>query len=166
MDDRQIKHMVSRFLGWKLPANFSPDCGIVFEPEHSAEYMAKQGKPPMRHEPNGTNLFTATQATEMVRWMVEGLPRSVEAVSLAEALRGMSARVGAPAAQMFLDAADFLDPPPKREPGFYWVKRVKGEGWQPAELETDGSWWLLGHTGGLAGVVLADIGPRLDNPPK
>jgi hypothetical protein len=30
---------------------------------------------PMKHEPVGTNLFDAMQATEMVRHMVDGLPR-------------------------------------------------------------------------------------------
>lgn len=74
MTDDQIKHMAERFLGWKLPENFRPDAGISFEPEFNVEYMAKQGKPPMRHKPTGTNLFDYTQAVEMVRHMVEGLP--------------------------------------------------------------------------------------------
>jgi hypothetical protein len=37
--------------------------------------MANLGKPPMRHEPVGTNLFDAIQAEAMVRHMLEGLPR-------------------------------------------------------------------------------------------
>ncbi len=73
MNDDQIKHMVERFLAWKLPENFSPDGGIKFEPEFNVEYMAAQGKPPMRHEPTGTNLFDYTQAKAMVRHMIEGL---------------------------------------------------------------------------------------------
>lgn len=32
MTKDQIKHMVDRFLGWKLPESFSPDAGISFEP--------------------------------------------------------------------------------------------------------------------------------------
>lgn len=68
MTDTQIKYMVDRFLGWKLPENFSPDAGISFKAEFN-EHMAH----PMRHEPSGTNLFDATQATEMVRHMIEGL---------------------------------------------------------------------------------------------
>jgi hypothetical protein len=28
----------------------------------------------MKHEPSGTNLFDATQADAMVRYMIEGLP--------------------------------------------------------------------------------------------
>jgi len=67
MTEDSIKHMVNRFLGWKLPENFSPDAGISFKAgfnEHSAH--------PMKHEPTGTNLFDATQADAMVRYMVEG----------------------------------------------------------------------------------------------
>lgn len=73
MTDEQIKHMAERFLMWKLPQPFRPDAGISFEPEFNVEYMAKQGKPPMRHEPTGTNLFGYTEAVEMVRHMIEGL---------------------------------------------------------------------------------------------
>ena len=74
MNDAQIKHMVDRFLTWRLPENFNPDGGISFEPEFNKEFMAKEGKPPMRHEPSGTNLFDATQAEVMVRHMLDGLP--------------------------------------------------------------------------------------------
>ena len=69
MTDAQIKHMVDRFLGWKLPENFSPDGGVSFKKtfnEHTAH--------PMKHEPSGTNLFDATQADAMVRHMIEGMP--------------------------------------------------------------------------------------------
>ena len=74
MTDEQIKHMVDRFLGWRLPENFSPDAGISFNPEYNVEYNAAQGKPPARHQPSGTNLFGAEQATAMVRYMIEGMP--------------------------------------------------------------------------------------------
>lgn len=73
MNEDQIKHMVNRFLGWKLPADFNPDGGISFEPEFNKEYMAREGKPPMRHEPTGTNLLDARQAEAMVRYLIEGL---------------------------------------------------------------------------------------------
>lgn len=66
----QIKHMVDRFLGWKLPENFQPDAGISFKPTFNDD----QPFGPMRHNPSGTNLFDATQAAEMVRFMTEGLP--------------------------------------------------------------------------------------------
>lgn len=74
MTEAQIKHMTDRFLGWKLPANFQPDAGISFQPEYNVEFMASQGKPPMRYEPVGTNLFSAEQAQAMIRHMLEGLP--------------------------------------------------------------------------------------------
>lgn len=71
--DDLVKEMVNRFLNWKLPSDFHPDAGIRFDPEYNVEYMAKQGKPPSIHEPQGTNLFHAGQAEEMVRYML-GLP--------------------------------------------------------------------------------------------
>ena len=64
----QIKYMVNRFLSWRLPDNFAPDAGISFKPvfnEHTSH--------PMKHEPTGTNLFDATQAEEMIRYLIEGL---------------------------------------------------------------------------------------------
>jgi hypothetical protein len=72
-----IKHMVNRFLSWKLPENFNPDGGISFKREYndSPAAMALLGiDKPMKHEPTGTNLFDAVQAEAMVRHMVEGLP--------------------------------------------------------------------------------------------
>ena len=71
MNEEQIKHMVNRFLSWKLPEDFHPDGGISFKPmfnEHTAH--------PSRHEPSGTNLFHIGQAEAMVRHMLEGLPLS------------------------------------------------------------------------------------------
>lgn len=74
LSDEQIRHMVDRFLAWKLPADFRPDAGVSFEPEFNAEYNAGRGKPPQRHEPSGTNLLDAGQAREMVLHMIEGMP--------------------------------------------------------------------------------------------
>lgn len=69
MKDHQIKYLRDRFLQWKLPENFNPDGGISFEkvinPGTDREYI---------REPVGTNLFDATQAEEMVRFMLDGLP--------------------------------------------------------------------------------------------
>lgn len=76
MTDEQIKYMVDRFLGWRLPEHFRPDAGISFNAEYNVEYNAARGKPPARHQPSGTNLFDAQQAQEMVRYMVEGMPQS------------------------------------------------------------------------------------------
>lgn len=63
MTDDQIKYMVDRFLMWKLPEHFNPDCGISFDPKYRDA-----------HSPIGTNLFDAVQATEMVRHMLDGMP--------------------------------------------------------------------------------------------
>ena len=76
MTEDQIKHMANRFLGWKLPDNFNPDGGIAFKPEYNIEYNARHGLPPARHQPSGTNLFGYTEAVEMVRHMIVGLPES------------------------------------------------------------------------------------------
>lgn len=62
----QIKHMVNRFLGWKLPKDFHPDAGISYtRPNYAPEVDAR---------PSGTNLLDATQADAMVRHMIEGMP--------------------------------------------------------------------------------------------
>lgn len=67
--EAQIKHMVERFLSWKLPDTFCPDGGISFDP------VFNKGTPyEARHEPVGTNVLTASEADAMVRHMVEGLP--------------------------------------------------------------------------------------------
>lgn len=69
MNDEQIKHMVNRFLSWRLPEDFRPDAGISFKADYN-EHTSH----PMKHEPTGTNLFDATQAEAMVRHMLEGAP--------------------------------------------------------------------------------------------
>lgn len=69
MTEAQIKHMVDRFLGWKLPEDFNPDGGIAF-----ARMFNEGTAHPMKNEPSGTNLFDATQADAMVRHMIDGLP--------------------------------------------------------------------------------------------
>lgn len=69
MTDAQIKHMVDRFLAWKLPEKFSPDGGISFTPTYRGV-----GGVERPHDPVGTNLLTATQATAMIEHMLVGLP--------------------------------------------------------------------------------------------
>lgn len=66
MTDEQVKHMVERFLTWKLPANFNPDNGISFDSKCSYGSGVR--------EPVGTNLFDYVQAEAMVRHLAEGLP--------------------------------------------------------------------------------------------
>lgn len=70
MTDEMIKHMVQRFLTWRLPEDFHPDAGISFEAIFNEGI---EGVTPAKHEPTGTNLFDAAQAEAMVRYMVEGL---------------------------------------------------------------------------------------------
>jgi len=53
--NKLIDHMVNRFLGWKLPKDFNPDCFIDFN----------RDKADMYGWPSGTNLFTADQARVM-----------------------------------------------------------------------------------------------------
>jgi hypothetical protein len=69
MTEDQIKHMVDRFLGWRLPEDFQPDAGISFKPDFNEHTPF-----PMKHQPSGTNLFDARQTEVMVRCMIEGLP--------------------------------------------------------------------------------------------
>jgi len=62
MTDAEIKQMVSRFLAWKLPPDFSPDGGITFKATFN------ENTPwPMRAEPSGTNLLNFPQAEAMIR---------------------------------------------------------------------------------------------------
>jgi len=68
--ENQIKHLVDRFLGYKLPANFSPDGGVSFD------RFGNKGTPHQyTHEPSGTNLLDAEQATAMVRYMLTDMPQ-------------------------------------------------------------------------------------------
>lgn len=68
MTDEQIKHMVDRFLGWKLPEDFKPDMGI--------SYSRPEWVPPLPAEwsPRGTNLLGSQQAYALVRYMIDGMP--------------------------------------------------------------------------------------------
>lgn len=70
MTEAQIKHMVDRFLGWRLPKDFRPDCGINFD----ADAAKKLDPRNLQYEPNGTNLFDARQAEAMVLHMIGDLP--------------------------------------------------------------------------------------------
>jgi len=65
------KHMVTRFLGWKLPEDFNPDNGVSFK----ATFNDWMDNPP-KCNPVGTNLFNVDQTTEMVRYLLEGCPTS------------------------------------------------------------------------------------------
>lgn len=58
-NQNQVRHMVNRFLGWKLPDDFQPDAGITFDRSKSLHGM-----------PTGTNLLTASQAEDMISYMM------------------------------------------------------------------------------------------------
>ena len=91
MDDAQIKYMADRFLGWRLPEAFNPDCGISFKRTHSEQ--SQWG--PQKYQPTGTNLFDAQQATEMVRYLADGAPKSSEVTELRELLAKVRFRLKA-----------------------------------------------------------------------
>ena len=63
----QIKAMVERFLSWRLPDTFNPDCGISFDGRKPDALN------PSRGWPIGTNLFCATEAKAMVEHMLQGV---------------------------------------------------------------------------------------------
>jgi hypothetical protein len=71
MTEDQIKYMAARFCGWKLPDNFNPDNGITFE------RFGNKGTPfQFERDPSGTNLLCFEQAKEMVKYLIEGMPKS------------------------------------------------------------------------------------------
>ncbi len=71
LGEEQIKHMVNRFLGWKVPDDFGPDGGISFKPTHH------DGTPwPKQWWPTGMSILTAIQAEAMLRYILEGMPPS------------------------------------------------------------------------------------------
>jgi hypothetical protein len=91
MTEEQIKHMVQRFLGWRLPENFRPDGGVQFDPDGAKKLDPRN----RRYEPYGTNLLDARQAEAMVRHMVEGLPANEIGAAEAEVGRWVYRRIEA-----------------------------------------------------------------------
>ena len=68
MNDAHVSdEMVARFLAWKLPHDFSPDCYIRFDRE-----AADAGSWPV-----GTNLLTASQASDMLKHVLGIAPGQV-----------------------------------------------------------------------------------------
>jgi hypothetical protein len=59
-----LTHMVNRFLGWKLPMDFAPDCGISID----TEIAGRNGWP------SGTNLLNAEQAKQMFEYVTQVTP--------------------------------------------------------------------------------------------
>jgi hypothetical protein len=66
-----IAAMVNRFLGWRLPKDFYPDCGITFK--HNEAWG-----PYPNNWPIGTNLFTADQAKAMFEYVLSAAPSHPE----------------------------------------------------------------------------------------
>ena len=62
VDSLDIKKMVDRFLGWPFPDDFSPDGGISYKP-----FIMTTGQ---IIKPIGTNLLSAAQATEMIKYLL------------------------------------------------------------------------------------------------
>ncbi|CAB4134980.1 Phage protein (N4 Gp49/phage Sf6 gene 66) family [uncultured Caudovirales phage] len=62
--------MVNRFLAWKLPADFSPDCGISFEKEYNHDSPVGV----QYREPSGTNILDASHAKEMLEHVIQPAP--------------------------------------------------------------------------------------------
>lgn len=67
-DNSLAQQMANRFLGWRLPEEFHPDGGITFKRTFNDHLPT-----PSKHEPTGTNLFDATQARQMVDYMLAGI---------------------------------------------------------------------------------------------
>lgn len=63
-----IDRLVNRFLWWRLPHDFSPDCGINFDGRKDDEWNKD------KTWPVGTNLLTADQARAMFEHVLEGTP--------------------------------------------------------------------------------------------
>jgi len=64
--DKVIDCMVDRFLNWRLPHDFAPDCGITFD---GCKPDALGYAPSW---PVGTNLLTADQARAMIKYIIHG----------------------------------------------------------------------------------------------
>jgi hypothetical protein len=63
-----VSAMVNRFLGWKLPQDFHPDCGISFDGRKDDEWNKN------KTWPVGANLFTAEQAKAMFEYVLAAAP--------------------------------------------------------------------------------------------
>ena len=73
-DARKVptKAMIDRFLSWRLPEYFRPDCGISFDGRGKDAHGFDKGWPV------GTNLLTADQAKEMLAYVMDAAPPARE----------------------------------------------------------------------------------------
>jgi hypothetical protein len=66
--------MVNRFLSWRLPKDFAPDCGVSFKPINHPDALTHLW-------PVGTNLFTAVQVKAMLEHVLgEALPSTEQQI--------------------------------------------------------------------------------------
>ncbi|MFA7282421.1 MAG: hypothetical protein WC100_20230 [Sterolibacterium sp.] len=122
MTEDQIKHMVNRFLMWKLPRDtFNPDCGISFDKKPYNTHTAH----PSQHEPSGTNLFDATQADAMVRYMIDGLPTAPQSAPVFKASHNSGERD--PSVTLGCTGADTAAPQPPVEGLREWFNSFRGD---------------------------------------
>ena len=64
-----LSKLVDRFLGWKIPQTFGPDCYINFDKETAVKNNGW---------PIGTNLLTAVEAKEMLEYLAANNPMFTE----------------------------------------------------------------------------------------
>lgn len=67
MTNEQIDELVNRFLGWRLPQDFSPDFFIKFDREAAIRLHDSTNGTAW---PIGTNLLNADQAREMLKFLL------------------------------------------------------------------------------------------------
>lgn len=114
--------MADRFLRWKLPIAFHPDNGISFE---SVGNEGTQWE--YRREPVGTNLFSAEQATEMVRFMSEGVLEETRQQAVADDRKELREKVEG------ITVGEFTIRPSRDYPDgskSVWIEEASGEGGQ------------------------------------
>lgn len=102
-----IEEMVNRFLSWKLPSDFSPDCGITFK----RIYNETSPFGPQNHEPTGTNLLSGIQARQMVEHIAGRTGKSLseqQSIGLANDLPGVGDCISGNAAIAFARGIEAL----------------------------------------------------------
>lgn len=62
IDKKTLDAMVNRFLGWKLPESFGPDCFVHFDRERATKNQSW---------PIGTNLLNADEARAMLEHVLD-----------------------------------------------------------------------------------------------
>lgn len=61
--------MLTRFLGWPLPKDFAPDCGVSFDGRKDDDFNKN------KTWPTGTNLLNAAQARAMLEYVFHTQPQ-------------------------------------------------------------------------------------------